>query len=111
MLALQRGASNLYFPEVSSSILIPPYSSRIREVLAKAWARSVLESALEDGAIPDASFKAVAKIGKVDWQELNKPTRRCSRGPMRSRVLPTRPNIGMPSSWPSRASAATQTTC
>ena len=39
--AVQRGASNLYFPEVVNSILIPPFSERARKLLdePKVWER------------------------------------------------------------------------
>ena len=70
MLALQRGASNLYFPEVASSILIPPYSSKIFEVLENRQVLEVLDSAREEGEIPYETFKIVAQMVRVDPAQL-----------------------------------------
>lgn len=70
MLALQRGASNLYFPEVASSILIPPYSSKIRQLISDRQIIEALESGLENGRIPTSAFRAVAKLHRVDARQL-----------------------------------------
>lgn len=35
--ALQRGASNLYFPVVESALSIPPWSDRLQEVIGQYW--------------------------------------------------------------------------
>ncbi len=70
VVALQRGASNLYFPEMATSILIPPHSSRIRQLLSDPRVREALESSLEDGKIPSASFVTVAKLNRMDPDQL-----------------------------------------
>jgi hypothetical protein len=70
MLALQRGASNLYFPEVASSILIPPFSSRIQQLLSNKTSMEMIESGRENGMIPDYVFNMAAKFLKVDPEEL-----------------------------------------
>ena len=70
MLALQRGASNLYFPQVASSILIPPHSTQIYQVLSDPRIRDALDSAVENGRVPDASFKTIAKVYKIDTEQL-----------------------------------------
>lgn len=72
MLGLQRGASNLYFPEVSSSILIPPYSTKIRQLLSDRRLMKALDDASEEGAVPDAVFNAFASLHGVDAATLRK---------------------------------------
>ena len=68
MFVLQRGASNVYFPIVTSSILIPPFSSRVHTV-AKRWEKS-LKSSLSDGEIPRDMFEIVARQERVDVEQL-----------------------------------------
>ena len=70
MFGLQRGASNLYFPEVASSILIPPYSTRIRQIVSDRQIIEALEYAQENERIPESAFKAVAKLYRVDPGQL-----------------------------------------
>ncbi len=70
MLALQRGSSNLYFPDVASSILIPPFSSRIQQILANKTIMEAIESGTENGKIPDTVFISMASRDKVDPEEL-----------------------------------------
>ena len=72
MLALQRGASNIYFPEVASSILIPPFSTRIGQILSDPRNKAALESARENGHIPDSVFRAVATIHGVEFAHLKR---------------------------------------
>lgn len=72
MLALQRGASNLYFPEVMSSILIPPYSTKISQVLSDPRNVQAIEAGLENGKIPDSSFRSVAVLHNVDVEQLRR---------------------------------------
>ena len=66
MLALQRGASNVYFPLVSSSILIPPFSNRIYQIIREPRVKMMLESLTEDGVIPDSAFNACAVLYQVE---------------------------------------------
>ena len=72
VLALQRGASNLYFPQVSSSILIPPFSTKIGQILSDPRNKTALESVRENGCIPDSAFKAVAAFHSVDFEQLKR---------------------------------------
>lgn len=69
MMALQRGASNLYFPEVASSILIPPHSSRVMRLLHDPLVR---RSLTQDGVTPasDEVFAAIALVKRVDADQL-----------------------------------------
>lgn len=70
LVALQRGASNLYFPDVQSSILIPPYCSSVHRVLEDPLVRETLDSARYDGKIPEETIAAVARMSGVDVAEL-----------------------------------------
>lgn len=72
MLALQRGASNLYFPEVMSSILIPPYSTKIRQILSDPRTVQAIEAGREDGKIPDSSFRSIAVLHNVAVEQLRR---------------------------------------
>ena len=72
MFALQRAASNLYFPEVASSILIPPYSTRVAQILSDPKNIEALESAKENGKIPDSTFRVVATMHNVDFSQLKR---------------------------------------
>ena len=47
--ALQRGASNLYFPVVESALSIPPWSDALQEALGVYW-NSIITTAPEDRA-------------------------------------------------------------
>jgi hypothetical protein len=69
MMALQRGASNLYFPEVNSSILIPPHSSKVMRLLKDPLVRRSLTA---DGVTPasDEVFAAIALVKRVDADQL-----------------------------------------
>ena len=70
MVALQRGASNLYFPEVASSILIPPFSSRVFRVLGDRQVWDLLTSSRVDGQIPEEVFRTIATLRGVDVEQL-----------------------------------------
>jgi hypothetical protein len=50
MRALQRGASNVYFPITASALTIPPWSSQIQQEIEKNWDKlvAVLENNPED---------------------------------------------------------------
>jgi hypothetical protein len=69
MMALQRGASNLYFPDVASSILIPPHSSKVMRLLKDPLVR---HSLTPDGVTPasDEVFAAIALVKRVDRDQL-----------------------------------------
>lgn len=71
MLALQRGASNLYFAEVASSIMIPPFSNKVHRVLREPRVWNMLEEEKEKcGSIPDEFFRAIARMHDVDVNQL-----------------------------------------
>jgi hypothetical protein len=87
--AVQRGASNLYFPLVESALSIPPWSNRLQEALGVWWqelkdtdpedlpatakmlARNSLKAVLEElGMTPDMLVAEISQ--RVDaWQNLN----------------------------------------
>ncbi len=48
MQTIQRGASNAYFAKVAKSILIPPHSKRLNQILAKKQVRGLLEPLMPD---------------------------------------------------------------
>lgn len=70
MMALQRGASNLYFPEVNSSILIPPHSRRVTRLLDDPLVRKSLTAADDVSPASDDAFAAIASVKRVDAAQL-----------------------------------------
>lgn len=80
MFALQRGASNLYFPEVTSSILIPPFSTRLHRILADPQVRRLLDPPATPS---DDVFKAVAQMKGVDHLQLKQVWNRKKQNPAR----------------------------
>lgn len=70
MLALQRGASNLYFPDVTSSILIPPFSTRVFAILREPRTRDVLESFRVDHRKTDEALRMLAALRGFDFDTL-----------------------------------------
>jgi hypothetical protein len=78
MVALQRGASNIYFPEVASSILIPPHSTRVGRLLADPDVIGILDEARQADGLTDAVFKMAAR-GQVRWEELKEAYEASSR--------------------------------
>ena len=68
MFVLQRGASNIYFPIVASSILIPPFSSRVH-VVAKKWEATLMSSRTNGGLSRD-TFEVIARQESVDVEQL-----------------------------------------
>ncbi len=69
---VQRGASNVYFPHVFSSIYLPRWSGshkrKVIEILEKNW-DNLLESRV-NGQLNEAVFKFIAGKFKVDLEEL-----------------------------------------
>jgi hypothetical protein len=63
---IQRGASNAYFARVVSSILIPPYSAKIRQLLDQPDTWEEITSTTVDGVIPEAFLRRKAKTLGVD---------------------------------------------
>lgn len=63
---IQRGASNAYFAKVVSSILIPPYSAKIRQILDNPEMWDDIVSTTLDGAVPEAFLRRRANALGVD---------------------------------------------
>lgn len=63
---IQRGASNAYFAKVVSSILIPPYSAKIRQVLDNPDNWDDIISTTIEGSIPEPFLRRRAKSFGVD---------------------------------------------
>ena len=58
---VQRGASNVYFASLTSSILIPPYSELLQQVLDRPDVWSLIESLpLVDGELPEKPLHSIA---------------------------------------------------
>jgi hypothetical protein len=49
---VQRGASNVYFPNVASSILIPPYAQKFRQLIDRPHFWAVIEQAVGPDGLP-----------------------------------------------------------
>jgi hypothetical protein len=69
---VQRGASNVYFPEVRSSIYLPQWESNLErkmvEVLEKHW--SFLTGGLVNGKLDSARFEAIGDLYNIDYDKL-----------------------------------------
>lgn len=64
---IQRGASNVYFANLTSSILIPPFSELLQQVLDRPDVWSLIESLpLVDGQLPEKPLHALAKTNGID---------------------------------------------
>ena len=73
---LQRGATNLHFAKIASSILIPPFTDPIRKVLDDPHNWSVLASSVAEGGEPDESrLKMFAEIKRLDLGKLREVVR------------------------------------
>jgi hypothetical protein len=56
---IQRGAANAYFAKVASSILIPPYSAHVRQILDRSDVWSEIEVLpLVDGKMPQSVHRS-----------------------------------------------------
>ena len=68
---LQRGATNLYFPKVASSILIPPFSDPLRAVVDDPhhWA-TLTRGVDENGQPEDGRLEVFAETLKLDFHRL-----------------------------------------
>jgi len=70
----QRGASNIYFPAVYSSIYLPLWGEKIERRIVdiledpQIWSR--LTCSLEDGNIPEYVCEVIADVKKVDAEKL-----------------------------------------
>lgn len=68
---LQRGATNLYFPKIASSILIPPFSDPIRKIVDNTHSWSFLTSGVEEGGTLDQTrLRMFAELKKLDFARL-----------------------------------------
>jgi len=68
---LQRGASNLYFPKVASSILIPPFSDPIRKIVDDPHNWSLLTSGVQEDGLPDeARLRLFADLKRLNFERL-----------------------------------------
>lgn len=71
MLALQRGASNAYYCIKQSALTIPPWSTKIQEVIREKWVN--LQTALEN-KVDDSFLKQYIKIEFIDLLKSGKYT-------------------------------------
>ena len=69
---VQRGASNVYFPEVRSSIYLPQWEKtldrRLVDILEKHW--TYLTGGLVNGKLDSNRFEAIAELYKIDTEKL-----------------------------------------
>ena len=63
---IQRGASNAYFAKVVSSILIPPYSAKIRQILDRPETWDEIISTTMEGKVPESFLRKRASNLGVD---------------------------------------------
>ncbi len=69
--SVPRGATNLYFAKVASSILIPPYTTPIRKLIDDAHNWSVLTSGIEEGGkLDEARMRFFAEMRRIDLNAL-----------------------------------------
>lgn len=69
---LTRAASNLHYSKLASSILIPPYSDRLRKLVDNPKIWSALNSSVQaDGSIPADRIQLLAEIEGVDPSEFS----------------------------------------
>ncbi len=68
---LQRGATNLYFPKVASSILIPPFSDPLRKIVDDnlRW-RFLTSGVQEDGSLDESRLRYFAEEHLLDFDRL-----------------------------------------
>lgn len=67
---LQRGATNLYFPKVASSILIPPFSATLRTIVDDPHNWSFLLSGATEGIPDETRLRMFAEMKKLDFHRL-----------------------------------------
>lgn len=68
---LQRGATNLHFSKLASSILIPPFSDPIRKLVDDAHNWGVLTSGVTEDGTPDESrLRIFAEMKRLDQERL-----------------------------------------
>ncbi len=68
---LQTGATNLYFSKIMSSILIPPFSNRLRKIIDEPNNWEILTSGIEEnGPVDEPRLKLFAEMKKLDFHDL-----------------------------------------
>lgn len=67
---LQRGATNLYFPKVASSILIPPFSDYMRRIVDDPHIWNVLTSNIQSDGSLDERLRMFANLKRLDFDRL-----------------------------------------
>lgn len=68
---LQRGATNLHFSKIASSILIPPFSDPIRKLVDDSHNWTILTSGITaDGKPDEVRLRFFAEMKKLDLQRL-----------------------------------------
>lgn len=68
---LQKGATNLHFAKVASSILIPPFTDPLRRLIDDPHNWSVLTSGVAEGGAPDEMrIKVFAELKRLDADRL-----------------------------------------
>jgi hypothetical protein len=70
MRVVQRGATNIYFANVESSILIPPYASRARRIIEESSNWTYLND--ESLGPLDVRLRGFAHVKRVDLEDLRK---------------------------------------
>lgn len=77
---LQKGASNIYFPEITSAIYLPLWAEnedeRIIRTLEDPKFYNLLTDQLENGKISNSVVKVIAKLAKVDAEALGHAAQR-----------------------------------
>lgn len=68
---LQRGASNVYFPQVINSIVLPSYTDRIYEAVTKtsAW-QTFIKAGVDDEALGEVLINLIAGEAELDVSEV-----------------------------------------
>jgi len=73
---LQRGATNLHFSKIASSILIPPFTDPIRKILDDPHNWSVLTSGVtEGGSLDETRLSFFAQLRRLDLGRLREVVR------------------------------------
>jgi hypothetical protein len=73
---LQRGATNLHFAKIASSILIPPFTDPIRKIIDDPHNWGVLTSGVAEGGEPDDTrLRIFAELKRLDLTRLREVVR------------------------------------
>jgi hypothetical protein len=66
-----RGATNIYFPKVISSILIPPYSTHVRRIISRPKNWSLINNSVDaDGNINEEQVESLSKFWEIEFDDL-----------------------------------------